>query len=266
MLCRRKALFYAATLPAVSSVAGGEDVHLKAAYASAGSPVKKIMALYREIEAVEVPPGTYSTVSFNGGYVGLASPGRREKHLNFSIWDTKEKGRVIGEAELVEASTRGKPRNHRFGHEGSGFHSELDYAWKPGVRYKVFVAAAHTDGQTTYSAWFGIAGTKEWMLIARIKRPGIHSLHKSGGFLEHVGKKNPDLTRSTAFNGGWVNDGAAWHPIHKVRFTCKDPTAADAVLRNDQVLIRIGQGLTSAVGSSHIFDVTPCPMPVLPEL
>jgi len=240
-------------------------VHLKAAYAAAVSPVKKVTALYREIEAVEVPSGTYSTVSFNGGYVGLASSGSRGNHVNFSIWDTKEKGRVVGEAELVEASKHSQPRNHRFGHEGSGFHSELEYAWEPDVRYKVYVAVEHAGGSTTYSAWFGLADKEEWMLIARIKRLGIHFLKKSGGFLEHVGKKNPQQMRSTAFNGGWVCDGTAWHQIRQVRFSCKDPAAANACLRGDQVLIQIGLGLTSTVGSAHVFDVKPGLMPAWPE-
>ncbi len=243
-----------------------DDLHLKAAYAIADTKVKDITAFYREIEVIQLQPNTYSAIPFNGGYVGLAGPKR--PHINFSIWDTKENGEVIGEAELIEASRRGRPDNHRFGHEGSGFHSELDYEWKEGERYKVYVSVTHDESEaTTFSAWFGKADEEDWQLIARIKRPGIHYLGRPGGFLEHPGKKNADLLRTTAFGGGWVSDGRRWTPVESIKFSCKDSAAANAFVREDMVAIQIGLETTSDFGDEHVFEVTPVRSrpPVLPE-
>jgi hypothetical protein len=47
--------------------------HLLAAFCGA-SPDKKpkqVTAIYREIIPVAAPPGSYTTVAFSGGYVGL---------------------------------------------------------------------------------------------------------------------------------------------------------------------------------------------------
>jgi hypothetical protein len=253
-----------APLPLIAgppSAAEYEGVHLKAAYAVAKIPTNEagdITAFYREFKSLELPPNTYSAIPFNGGYVGLAGPNR--PHINFSIWDTKDKNNVaIGQAELTEASTRGRPDNHRFGHEGSGYHSELDYKWRPGVRYKVFVSVTHQDQVGTYSAWFGEADSDDWELVARIKRPGIHYLGRPGGFLEHPGKKNGHLTRSTAFGNGWYRRAAnsAWQPVTQITFSYKDQNESKGwIMQNEKnmVGIQIGGGIGSAYPNDTTFD------------
>ncbi len=64
--------------------------HLLAAYcvASPETKLKQVTAIYREIIPVAAPPGSYTTVAFSGGYVGLA--GNKDNTggdtINFSIW------------------------------------------------------------------------------------------------------------------------------------------------------------------------------------
>jgi hypothetical protein len=48
-----------------------KDRYLVATYAKTIIKMTKITAFYREVEVIEVPQGTYSEVTFNGGYVGL---------------------------------------------------------------------------------------------------------------------------------------------------------------------------------------------------
>ncbi|MEX0320562.1 MAG: DUF3472 domain-containing protein [Puniceicoccaceae bacterium] len=256
----RRLLLLFAFLPLSISILEAEDRHLKAAYAGTISDVKNITALYREVEILEIPDRTYSAVGFRGGYIGFAM---NNPHINFSIWDTKEKGTVIGEARLIKASTRGNPKNHRFGHEGSGYHSELDYAWKPNIRYKVFLRIEHVNDATQYSAYFGEVG-KEWHFIATIERPGIHFLTSPGGFIEHVGKRNPQLRRSTAYYGGWVSDGQKWNPITKVRYSFKDPSASNGIFKDNGIILQIGEGIQSQYENKRVFTIEPLPLPDFP--
>ncbi len=235
--------------------------HLKAAYAVAHHDVKNITAFYREVEVVDLPQGTYSAISFTGGYVGLAM---RNPHINFSIWDTKVKGKIIGQAKMIKSSKMGTPDNHRFGHEGSGYHTELDFKWKPGVRYKVYVEVEHLNENTRYSAYFGEVA-KEWHFIATIERPGIHYLRGPGGFLEHVGKKLADQRRATTYYGAWVSDGERWEPVTKIKYNFKDPTTANAIFKDNGVTLQIGQGIRSQYEKNHIFEIEALDRPEFPN-
>jgi len=64
--------------------------HLLAAFCAATPEQnpRRITAIYREIIPVAAPPGSYTTVAFTGGYVGLAgiTNGTGGTVINFSIW------------------------------------------------------------------------------------------------------------------------------------------------------------------------------------
>jgi hypothetical protein len=97
--------------------------HLSAAYCSASSEQKpkRIVAIYREIIPVAAPHGSYTTVAFAGGYVGLAgnkTPGGGDT-INFSIWGQ--------EAAEVEAADKkfGTVKTRQFTHEGTGWAGRL---------------------------------------------------------------------------------------------------------------------------------------------
>jgi Domain of unknown function (DUF3472) len=237
-----------------ASVCTGEDIeerlaqgHLSAAYCSA-SPAqnpKQIVAIYREIIPVAAPPGSYTTVAFTGGYVGLAGNKTAEggDTINFSIWGQ--------DAEEVEPADKkfGTIKTRQFTHEGTGWAGRLAYPWRPGSVYQVFVHVKHENGQTIYSAWFGDAGKNEWLLAGRTRKAGTHYLGKAGGFLEHAGKKDAQIPRRTGYGTSWVHDGEHWLACTKAEVSVKDPGNARFSQMDGVVYIEIGLGLKSDKGN-----------------
>ena len=144
----------------------------------------------------------------------------------------------------------------------------MAYPWKTGTRYKIYVTVKQENGDTIYSAWFGQAGTDEWLLAGRIRKKGLHHLGHAGGFLEHAGTKNMEARRTTAYGPAWVHDGKRWHACTRANVTLKDPQNASFRQEEDgTVIIQIGLGLKSEAGQRHTYTV-PVPSespPKLPE-
>lgn len=227
--------------------------HLSAAYCSASAEQKpeQIVAIYREIIPVAAPPGSYTTVAFTGGYVGLAGNKTPEggDTINFSIW-----GQDAAEVEPADKKF-GTIKTRQFTHEGTGWAGRLAYPWKPGARYQVFVHVRHENGQTIYTAWFGDAAKDEWLLAGRTRKAGTHYLGKAGGFLEHAGRKDAQIPRRTGYGTSWVHDGQRWLPCTKAEVSVKDPGNARFDQKDGVVYIEIGLGLKSGKGGSFSYPM-----------
>ena len=239
--------------------------HLSAAYCSA-SPAQKpkqIVAIYREIIPVAAPPGSYTTVAFTGGYVGLAGNKTPEggDTINFSIWGK--------DAEEVAPADKkfGTIKTRQFTHEGTGWAGRLAYPWKAGTRYHVFVHVKHESEQTIFTAWFGDAAKNEWLLAGRTRKAGTHYLGNAGGFLEHAGKKDAQIPRQTGYGTAWVHDGQRWLPCTKAEASVKDPGNARFHQKDGVVYIEIGLGLKSDKGSkfSYAMKTPSINAPQIPE-
>jgi hypothetical protein len=229
--------------------------HLLAAYCSArpDTKLKQVAAIYREIIPVAAPPGSYTTVAFNGGYVGLAGnkDGKGGDTINFSIWGKDA-------AELAPADKKfGTIKTRQFTHEGTGWAGRLAYPWKVGTCYQVFVHLKHEDGHTIFSAWFGSAEKHEWLLAGRIRREGTLWLGHAGGFLEHAGTKDMQVPRSTGYGAAWVHDGQRWHPCTAAEASVKDPENARFFQRDGVVYLELGLGKKSDHGLKHIYPMKP---------
>jgi len=237
--------------------------HLLAAYCSARPETKpkQVVGIYREIVPVAAPPGSYTTVAFTGGYVGLT--GNKDatggNQINFSIW-----GKDAAEAAPAD-STYGAIKTRQFTHEGTGWAGRLAYPWKVGQRYHVFVHVRHEQGHTIYSAWFGSVEKGDWLLAGRTRKNGIHQLGNAGGFLEHAGTKDMQIRRATAYGPSWIHDGLRWLPCSKVDVSVKDPDNARFSQQGGLALIEIGLGLKSQAGSKAAYTMN-VPSPALPRL
>ena len=260
-----------APLPALTA-APADDVaarlaqgHLSAAYCAA-HPEKQpaqVVGIYREIIPVAAPPGSYTTVAFAGGYVGLAGnkTAAGGDTINFSIW-----GKDAAEVEAADKKF-GTVKTRQFTHEGTGWAGRLAYPWKTGTRYRVFVHVQHENAQTIYTAWFGEAAKNEWLLAGRIRKAGTHHLGKAGGFLEHAGKKDAQVPRCTGYGTSWVHDGQRWQFCTLAEASVKDPGNARFHQRDGVVYIEIGLGLKSEKGSKFSYSTLnpSAAAPVVPE-
>ena len=239
--------------------------HLLAAFCGARPDAKleHVTAICREIVPVAAPPGSYTTVAFKGGYVGLAGnkDGTGGDTINFSIW-----GQDAVEAEPAD-QTHGTIRTRQFTHEGTGWAGRLAYPWKVGARYQVFVHVRHEGGQTVFSAWFGSAEKHEWLLAGRTRKVGTHFLSHAGGFLEHAGTKDMQIPRRTGYGPAWVHDGRRWHACTAAGVSVKDPDNARFFERDGVVYLELGLGKKSDHGKKHTYALPPSAAepPKLPE-
>lgn len=191
--------------------------------------------LYGEIDVLATAPSTYFC-GINwwpscpaGGYTGIQDLGTKHAMI-FSIWDTS--------ADLHTVATEaGDPRTElsRFGGEGEGGKSMLNYNWRLGktYRYVIYKRQDAAKKNTLASAYFYDDGLDRWVYEATIVAPnnGDKCILGFGGymnaFLENFGHTDanvprlalyrmwmgttPDnLTRVTAANGhgmyGTLND------------------------------------------------------------
>jgi len=256
-VCIRSASLFTILLCAIAPIAAQPtEQHILAAFGGSENSASQITMIYKEFVMRDAPAGTYATIAFTGGYVGLADFTSPEgPHVNFSVWDADESA----PAYLVESSTLGTPDNHRFSHEGHGFHSELDYPWQLGVRYKVLVKLERRGPDTLWSAWFNEAEAEDWHLVGRIYSPNDSRYLSLGGFVEHVGSENPDSLRRAGFDPGWAYDSSiGWVASTAINYSNKDATASNAAQVDDHTVdVMIQRGLTSDWGSAHSFSVTP---------
>ncbi|HTQ10334.1 MAG TPA: DUF3472 domain-containing protein [Fimbriimonadaceae bacterium] len=143
--------------------------------------------LYGEIQ----PIATNKTIYFcgcnwwpgaaAGGYTGIQDPGGGRHNMIFSIWDTSKDlhPKTIAQDERTQAN--------RFGGEGEGAHTHLDYDWQLGKTYQ-FYAVKRQDASganTLCTVYFYDDGLKKWVSEATIASPnnGQESVKTFGGML-----------------------------------------------------------------------------------
>jgi hypothetical protein len=116
-----------------------------------------------------------------GGYTGIQDVGAGRHLMIFSIWDTSP---TLHPATIeAEARTQFK----RFGGEGEGAHTHLDYDWKLGTTYRYYVTKVQdaAAANTLTRCWFFDEGKKKWVHEATISSPndGHPSVPTFGGML-----------------------------------------------------------------------------------
>lgn len=191
-------------------------------------------AFYAEVTPTLSAPGTYfSVLGFNHGYFGIQQLDEKKKVLIFSIW---EPGDQNNQAEVpadkrVKLISQGKEvRIGRFGNEGTGGQSFLDYDWKLDSTYR-FVVYSQKDpddaGRTRFAAYFFHPEQKAWAHIATFStltgsKPQDSLLGGYYSFVEDFRRNKISATQARAAKYGhvWVRDAAGkWHTPAAARFT-----------------------------------------------
>lgn len=147
---------------------------------------EKSLALYMVAHALKSAPGTYfSAGNFNDGYIGFQDQGEGKKVIIFSIWDPIAKGdnpQDVPENERVQLVKLGETsRSQRFGGEGTGGQSFVDYPWEIGEKMQFLVVRKPLDNKfKEISGYYYNNNTKKWELISRWK---THSSPKELSFV-----------------------------------------------------------------------------------
>ncbi len=146
-----------------------------------------------------------------GGYTGIQDQGGGKHNMIFSIWDTTPS--LHPSIPEMDKRTQGS----RFGGEGTGAHTHLDYDWKLGEVYQYYaekVQDAKSENTLT-KLYFYDAKLRKWVHEATISNPnnGNISVPTFGGslnaFLENwMGeeREKPKLARYRLWTGTKPSD------------------------------------------------------------
>lgn len=148
---------------------------------------KPATCVYGEIEVVATGPTIYYCGcnwwpgNPAGGYTGIQDAGSGRHLMIFSIWDTSP----TLHPKTIEAEAR--TQYNRFGGEGEGAHTHLDYGWKVGRVYRYYVTKEQdaTGANTLTRTYFYDEGLRKWVHEATISNPndGHESVTTFGGML-----------------------------------------------------------------------------------
>jgi hypothetical protein len=220
-------------------------------------PAGKGTAFYNEVVVDRSAPGTYfCACGWDKGYFGLQELDGGKKVLIFSVWDSdQDDPRAVGEERRVKLLHKDeKVRIGRFGGEGTGGQSFLDYDWKAGETYRFLVSARVNGERTEYSGYFYVPEEKAWKhLVTFSTITGGRPLSGYYSFVEDFKRDGVSATkaREARFGNAWMKavDGG-WKAVTKARFTAdRNPvTNIDAGVRGDRFFLITG-GATKNEGA-----------------
>lgn len=244
-----------------------------------GYPAGESVAFYNEVTVNESAPGTYFMVcGWNKGYFGMQELGNEKKVLIFSVWDSGQNDpKAVEEDKRVKLLHKDeKVRIGRFGGEGTGGQSFLDYDWKVGHTYRFLVTARPNETRTEYAGYFYLPEDKAWKHLVTFstvtggKNPGGKNLGGYYSFVEDFKRDKVSTTkvRKAHFSNAWIQgkDGE-WTALRKARFTAdRNPaTNIDAGVERDRFFLATG-GDTKNAGTrlGEIIELPASTKPTLP--
>jgi hypothetical protein len=236
---------------------------------------EKGAAFYNEVSVERSAPGTYfCACGWDKGYFGMQELDGGKKVLIFSVWDSNQNDpKAVGEEKRVKLLHKDeKVRIGRFGGEGTGGQSFLDYDWKTGETYRFLVAANVNGERTEYAGYFFVPEEKAWKhLVTFSTITGGRALSGYYSFVEDFKRDGVSATRprEARFGNAWVKtiDGR-WDAVVKARFTAdRNPvTNIDAGVRGDRFFLVTG-GATENKGTklNGSIDLPPTERRAVPE-
>ena len=213
--------------------------HAAAAYSRAYFKTKNPQFMYREFIATDWKPNTFTTIAFNGGYVGIVVG----QSTGMSIWNAPSgvPNIILETGENVKTKT--------YDHEGCGTQFSMPYKVKEGVRYGYMLRIEHIqknsefpNGVTDYSSWFidlennssleTTEPNKKWLFIGKVRRFCLNNFGEGdkmttfssvSGFIENPSTSNGHLyTRKVAVGNSWASvDGISWDASISETYTTK---------------------------------------------
>lgn len=208
-------------------------------------------ALYNEVTPRTTARGTYfCAMNFDDGYIGFQEQANGQKVIIFSIWDPIAHGdnpNSVPEEDRTKLLSLGPDaRSARFGGEGTGGQSFVDYPWTLGEKMRFLVCLKRDGKFKEISGFYYNNKTKSWNLISKWK---THSSEKelsfAVGFIEDFRRnfESAKQARSAIFGPAFAYKDGGWTPNNKVRFT-GDPTPSLNVMaeiqKNGSVLMQTG--------------------------
>jgi beta-glucanase (GH16 family) len=209
------------------------------------------VAFYNEVTVQESQRGSYFCVcGFNHGYFGiqeLIEPGK--KVAIFSVWDPGKQNNpnAVAEDDRVKVIASGEGvRIKRFGGEGTGGQSMIDFDWKIGQTIRCLVRGQVEGKHTTYSAFISLPDKNEWKHMASFQTlTGGELLKGYYSFVEDFRRNGESAkqSRRATYGNGWVQtaDGK-WLPLTEATFTGDNtPTMnIDAGAENNRFFLQTG--------------------------
>lgn len=235
-------------------------------------------ALYNVVKPKISVPGTYfCAMNFDDGYIGFQELANGKKVIIFSIWDPVAHGdnpNNVPEEERTKLIKLGDhARSGRFGGEGTGGQSFVDYPWSIGEQMRFLVCIKKKPPFKEISGLFFNNKSKSWELISKWK---THSSEKelsfSVGFVEDFMRnfESAQKARGAFFGPSFAYKDGKWYPNTSVTFT-GDPTPSTNVMAviqpNGSVLLQTG-GDTKMAPDFTLFQNKQLPQgltPLLPD-
>jgi hypothetical protein len=189
-------------------------------------PAGEGTAFYNEVTVDRSAPGTYfCAIGWNKGYFGIQEQARGRKVVIFSVWDSNQDDKqAVDESRRVRLLHKDeKVRTGRFGGEGTGGQSFLDYDWKVGETYR-FLVTSRVDGERTeYSGFFHSPEAKGWKHLVTFST--ITGGKDLGGYYSFVedfkrDKVSATIAREAHYGDAWAKlKEGGWKPITRAKFT-----------------------------------------------
>jgi hypothetical protein len=206
------------------------------------------VAFYNEVTVERSAPGTYFCVcGWDKGYFGIQELGNGKKVIIFSVWDSdqNDKSAVDEEKRVKLLHKDEKVRIGRFGGEGTGGQSFLDYEWKVGETYRLIVSAKVNGERTENGGYFYVPEEKAWKhLVTFSTITGGKKLKGYYSFIEDFKRDGVSATkaRMARYGNTWVKAGDEWEPARSARFTGDRNPAMNinADVRDEQFWIATG--------------------------
>ena len=240
---------------------------------------KPATAFYNEVTVRHSTSGSFfMCCGYSHGYFGMQDLGDHKITL-FSVWDPTrgDKASAVPESQRVEVLYAGEGvAIKRFGGEGTGAQSRIDFDWKIGQTYRYLLTAKVEDKKTQYAAFLFMPDTKAWKHIATFRvTTGGDELRGLYSFVEDFRRngKSATETRRAEFGNGWTMDvGGQWHPLLNATFTASDALTEardtiDAGIVGDSFYLQTGGEThqSRAVGSKIERRATAAKPPELPN-
>jgi len=212
-------------------------------------------AFYNEVIVERSAPGTYFCVcGWDKGYFGIQELGNGKKVVIFSVWDSNQNDKAaVDEEKRVKLLYKDEEvRIGRFGGEGTGGQSFLDYEWKGGEKYRLTVSAKPNGERTEYGGYFYVPEEKAWKhLVTFSTITGGKRLKGFYSFIEDFRRDGISATRprSAIYGNSCMKVGDTWQLSTSARFTGdRNPAMnVDADVRDERFWLATG-GETKNVG------------------
>lgn len=205
-----------------------------------GPSTHLIYVLPSEVQAewfyneVTVPPGSdvlgsyFMADGFGEGYFGMQVNSPTTRHILFSVWSPykTDNPKDIPSDQRIQLLRKGAGVHAgKFGNEGSGGQSYLNYPWKAGETYRFLIhASPHSPDSadyTVYTAYFYAPEAGKWRLIASFRRPQTYTyLTHLHSFLENFLPAQGDKERRVLFGNQWIRTAQGqWMELNKMHFS-----------------------------------------------